>query len=128
MKSSYIQHILNDYMQGWGVVYPTMAGITIDTVYTERVQKFISEQPEGQFTAVHEHCAIVVRLNTENKQVCQECVSPKFLTRVIEDFESMYQDNKIHTNLLLERKVQNRCRYCGELHMARVYKYPEIAP
>lgn len=130
MKSNYIQHLLNDYMQGWGVAYPTMAGITIDTVYTEKIQKFISEQPEGQFTTVHEHCSIVVRLCKEIITVCHECGSPEFWTRVIEDFESIHwdSDGRVHVNKLVERKVQNRCRHCGELHIARVYKYPEIAP
>ena len=129
MKTDYIRHLVDEIAPGQGVVYPVIHGINVSTVYITQVQKHLAEQPEGQFTVTRGNGDLNVRLCTENKQVCQECGSPMFWTRVTEDFESFYHDdNKLHTKLLIERKVQNRCRYCGTLHLGRVHRYPEIIP
>jgi transposase len=130
MKSNYIQYILDMYMEGWGIAYPTMQGICIDTPHTQRIMAHLSIQRHNQFILVHSlgiH-GIQVSINPKVKTVCKECGSPYFWTHTTEK-QATYIDSthlKARINKLLTRKSQTNCQFCGTEVKVKVHGYPEI--
>lgn len=129
MKAVYIQNILNDFLPGWGTANTTTNGINISTQFAEAVQKFISEQPAGQFTAVRGCGDVNVRQNREVTTVCTECGSPEFYSRVIEDLLSYIDPchKRAKPTKLVERKTYVICVHCGTPRPKTVvHRYPEV--
>jgi hypothetical protein len=129
MRTLYIRHLLDEYMEGWGTAYPVIHGINISTPYVEDIQQFLAMQTPGQFIVVRSGHDINVRLCTEVKTVCSTCGSPNFLIRVVEELEAYIDSDRLcaKTTKLSSRKVDVQCYHCKEFNTIRVHNYPEIA-
>lgn len=129
MKPTYIQAILNESLPSWGTAQQVINGVNINTSFPEAVQKLISEQPTGQFTAVRGCGDVNVRLNKEVNTVCTECGSPQFYSRIIEDLLSYIDPchKKARPTKLIERKTYVLCVHCGTPRPnTSVHRYPEV--
>ena len=125
MRADYIRHILDSYMAGWGVAYPTMKGILVDTPFIRKVTDILRNLPYHQFLVSD---TMIVTLNKESITVCKACGSPHFNIKTMEE-SSAYIDPKqlkARTIKLRSRSTVVECSHCGELNKIKVYRHPEV--
>jgi hypothetical protein len=127
MKTNYVNDIL-DRLSIPAVVFSSLDGVCISTVYMSRVQKVLAEeQIHNQFKARKGVGNIHVSLNENSTTVCQECGSPEFTITVRTESEGIIGSNcKVHCGSIFERATVVRCKHCKEIRDTPVHKHPEV--
>jgi RNase P subunit RPR2 len=128
MRADYVRALLEEIAPGQGVVYPVIHGVNVSTVYMTQVQKFLAEQPNGQFTVTSGNGDLNVRLNKEVKTVCHECGSPHFWVSVTEGYTAYIDPDKLKARVTFMEQRNNivRCTVCNTIKDVKVHRYPEV--